>query len=289
MLTFMVAHDSCSASWNCWLSCIVIGCRLTASCLSQCPTPTYQLAKVLSKILTPYIPDEYCLKSSTEFLQAIAAAPPEGVMASLDVESLLTNVPVDETIDLLLDRIYRDGDTPRLNIPESSLCRLLQMCTKEAPFHDQRGNLWKQIDGVAMGSPLAVLFVNTYMGFVKWRVFQQIPQPSTYCRYIDDTFVIVTTREALDLLRQTFVECSVLHFTCEFPQENTLPFLDVKATLNREHFTTSVFRKPANIGLCLNRDSECPMKFKSSVINTYVRHALSHCSTWNEVHMELDF
>ena len=134
-------------------------------------TSTYQLAKALNRILTPYVPDDYCLKSSTEFLQAIAAAPTEGVMASLDVESLFTNVPVAETIDLLLDRIYRDDNTPRLNIPESSLHRLLQICTKEAPFRDQRGNLWKQIDGVAMGSSLGVLFANTYMGIVERRVF----------------------------------------------------------------------------------------------------------------------
>ena len=256
--------------------------------ISQCPTPTYLLAKALNRILTPYVADDYCLKSSTEFLQAVAAAPTEGVMASLDVESLFTNVPVDETIDLLLDRIYRDDDTPRLNIPESSLRRLLQICTKEDPFRDQRGNLWKQIDGVAMGSPLGVLFANTYMRFVEKRVFQQIPQPNTYRRYIDDTFVITTTREALDLLKQTFFECSVLNFTCEFPQDNTLPFLDVKVTLTRDQLTTSVYRKPTNIGLCLNGDSECPTKFKSSVISAYVNRALSHCSTWNAVHKELD-
>ena len=257
--------------------------------ISQCPTPTYQLAKALNKILTPYIPDEYCLKSSTEFLQAIAAAPSEGVMASLDVESLFTNVPVDETIDLLLDHIYRNNDTPQLNIPENSLRRLLQICTKEAPFRDQRGNLWKQIDGVAMGSPLGVLFANTYMGFVEQRVFQLIPQPTIYRRYIDDTFVVATTREALELLQQTFVQCSVLRFTCEFPQEDTLPFLDVRITQNRDRLSTTVYRKPTNIGLCLNGDSECPTKFKSSVIYAYVRRALTHCSTWSEVHKELDF
>ena len=124
---------------------------------------------------------------------------------------------------------------------------LSEICS--GPFHDQRGNLWKEIDGIAMGSPLGVLSANTYMGFVEQRVFQRIPQPTTYQRYIDDTFVIATTSEALDLLKQTFVECSVLRFTCEFPQENTLPFLDVKVTLNQNQFTTSVYRKPTTIGL----------------------------------------
>ena len=101
------------------------------------------------RILFYLVPDQYCLKSSTEFLQSVAATPPAGMMASLDVESLFTNVPVDETIDLLLDHICRNPDTPHLDIPVNSLRRLLQMCTKEAPFCGQQGNLWKQIDGIA--------------------------------------------------------------------------------------------------------------------------------------------
>ena len=36
-------------------------------------------------------------------------------------------------------------------------------------------------------------------------------------------------------------------------------------------------------------DSECPAKFKSSVIGSYTRHALTHCSTWDTVRRELDF
>ena len=160
---------------------------------------------------------------------------------------------------------------------------------KEAPFRDQLGNLWKQIDGIAMSSPLGVLFANTYMGFVEQRVFQRIPQPSTYRRYTDNTFVVTITREALDELQRTFEENSVLHFTCEFPQDNVLPFLDVKVSKNQDLFSTSEYRKPTNIGLCLNGNSECPEKYKYSVIYPNTRRALTHCSTWNEVHRELDF
>ena len=145
------------------------------------------------------------------------------MLASLDVESLFTNVPVDETIQLLLDRIYRDEDTPTLDIPENSLRRLLQLCIKEAPFRDQRGNLYKQIDGVAMGSPLGVLFANAYMGFVEQRVFQGTRQPTKYHRYIDDTFIIADSHETLDVIRCAFERSSVLRFSCEFPQDGVLP------------------------------------------------------------------
>ena len=210
------------------------------------------------------------------------------MLASLDVESLFTNVPVDETIQLLPNRIYRDEDTPTLDIPENSLQRLLQLCTMEAPFRDQRGDLYKQIDGVAMGSPLGVLFANAYIGFIEQRVFHGTRQPTKYHRYIDDTFIIADSHETLDVICRAFEMSSVIRFTCEFPEDGVLPFLDVRIKQDRGGFHTLVYRKPTNLRLCLNGDSECSSKCKTSVISSFVRRALSHCSTWNDVHQELE-
>ena len=256
--------------------------------ISQCPTLTYQLAKNFNRLLTPYIPDLYRLKSSTDFLRSLANAHAQVVLASLDVERFFTNIPVDETVQLLLDRIYRDEDTPTLDIPENSQQRLLQLCTKEAPFCDQRSNLYKQIDGVAMGSHLGVLFTNAYLGFVEQRVFQGTRQPAKYNQYIDDTFSIADSHETLDMIRRAFEMSSVLRLTCEFPQEGVLPFLDVRIKQDRGGLHTLVYHKPTNLGLCLNGNSEFPSKYKTSVISSFVRHALSHCSTWNDVHQELE-
>ncbi|XP_068235641.1 uncharacterized protein [Palaemon carinicauda] len=139
--------------------------------ISQCPTPTYQLAKRVNAILTPYVPDHYSVASSAEFLGRIKDVRGEGVIASMDVESLFTNVPVDETIDFIADRVYRDETTPELNIPEQAIQTLLAICTKRAPFTTHRGHMYLQKDGVAMGSPLGVLFANFYVGVVEERVF----------------------------------------------------------------------------------------------------------------------
>ncbi|XP_064109679.1 uncharacterized protein LOC135217643 [Macrobrachium nipponense] len=131
--------------------------------ISQTPAPTYALAKRLNQILTPYVPSRYSLQSSAEFLEAIKDTPGTGIIASLDVESLFTNVPVDETIDIIFDRVYRNQSTAPLNIPEASLHKLLEIFTKKAPFSTHRGHMFCQNDGVAMGSPLRVLFANFYM------------------------------------------------------------------------------------------------------------------------------
>ncbi|XP_068224640.1 uncharacterized protein [Palaemon carinicauda] len=118
---------------------------------------TNALAKKLNTILTPYVPDRHCVASSAEFLERTKDVHGEGVIVSMDVESLFINVPVDETIDLIADRVYRDETTPELNIPKHPLRTLLSICTKRAPFTTHRGHMYLQKDGMAMGSPFGVL------------------------------------------------------------------------------------------------------------------------------------
>ncbi|XP_076059538.1 uncharacterized protein LOC143036175 [Oratosquilla oratoria] len=93
------------------------------------------------------------VSSVTEFIDLLRTAPPCQDIASLDVESLFTNVPVDETIDIILNRVYRSNRSI-IDIPEDVLKSMLETCTKEAPFLSHRGKLFRQVDGVAMGSPL---------------------------------------------------------------------------------------------------------------------------------------
>jgi len=73
--------------------------------ISQVSTATYKLAKRLNQILKPYVPGKYCINSVDEFLDILRAKRPSGILASIDVESLFTNVPINETIDIILDEV----------------------------------------------------------------------------------------------------------------------------------------------------------------------------------------
>jgi hypothetical protein len=256
--------------------------------ISQIPTPTYHLAKKLNELLTPYTPSKFSLQSSADFLELIKSTQPDGIIASLDVESLFTNVPVDTTIGMILDRVYRDESTPKLDIPEPHLKSLLEACTKEAPFISPQGDMYLQIDGVAMGSPLGVLFANFYMGTIEDRVFSSRQKPTVYCRYVDDIFVIVKDSDELIDLKRHLERESVLRFTHENSENNSLPFLDVLITKTGTSLSTNVYTKPTNIGLCLNGRSECPQRYKASVLNAYIRRALTHCSEWSNVSREFE-
>ncbi|KAG0729911.1 hypothetical protein GWK47_029357 [Chionoecetes opilio] len=55
-----------------------------------------------------------------------------------------------------------------------------------------------------------------------------------------------------------------------------------------ESFITNVYVKPTNTGHCLNGESECPQRYKDSTIGAYIRRALTHCSTWQLMHKEIE-
>ncbi|XP_068229687.1 uncharacterized protein [Palaemon carinicauda] len=131
--------------------------------------------------------------------------------------------------------------------------------------------MYLQKDGVAMGSPLGVLFTNFYMGVVEERVFSRICRPDVYMRYIDDTFVMAPSTQDIETFRRLFEECSC-RFTVEYSKDGQLPFLDVLISPNTSGFNTK---------------SECPTRVKASTIKAYVHRALSHCSSWAVTHQEL--
>ena len=150
------------------------------------------------------------------------------------------------------------------------------------------GHMYKQVDGVAMGSPLGVLFANFYMGTIEQKVLVDMNlKPAIYCRYVDDSFTQVPDVRHLQELKEAFEQNSVLRFTYEMEKDGKLPFLDVTVMERSGGFHTAVYTKETNIGMCLNANSDCPDRYKRSVVNAYVDRALSHSSEWKQVDEEL--
>ena len=80
--------------------------------ISNIGTATCNLAKYLSKLTSPLSSSEYTVSSTRDFVQNLRTIKiPIGYhMVSFDVKSLLTSVPLEYTIDLILKRIYDNGE-----------------------------------------------------------------------------------------------------------------------------------------------------------------------------------
>ncbi|XP_076045746.1 uncharacterized protein LOC143027986 [Oratosquilla oratoria] len=102
-------------------------------------TPTYQLAKQLNDLITPYIPTLHTLRSTDEFVDILRNTAPQGMLASLDVESLFSNLPVEETIQIILQNVFNHNSLPPPKLPRDTLEKMLRVCTKEAPFRCPSG------------------------------------------------------------------------------------------------------------------------------------------------------
>ena len=257
--------------------------------ISQIPLPIYQLAKTLNRILRPYVPLTYSLKSSSEFIDLLKNRTRRGSLASLDVSSLFTNVPVERTIAILAKYVYHHATFAAPDIPENVMCAMLRLCTTKAPFRCPNGNLYYQTDGIAMGSPLGVLFAEAFMASVEETVLNgNIKKPTIYCRYVDDILVEVCEPADLEQLKLRLEEVSGLSFTIEHSVADTISFLDVSIDAADGHFSTTVFRKPTDEGRCLHGKSQCPQRYKDSVVKAYIHRALKHCSTWLLFHQEVE-
>ena len=104
---------------------------------------------------------------------------------SYDITSLLTNIPLQETIDIGINLTFNHN--PNLNIPKKELKKLFLFATSQTHFLFN-GKFYNQIDGVAMGSPLAPVLANIFMGFYesKWLNEYNLNKPEFYLRYVDD-------------------------------------------------------------------------------------------------------
>lgn len=255
--------------------------------ISQIPAPTYTIAKEINKIIEPYLPTKYILKSTDELLDLIRVQQPQGILASLDVESLYTNVPIQETIEIILNHVY-STDTAPPKIQRSTLKQLLEICTQEAPFKHIDGSFYQQIDGIAMGSPLGCIFANFYMATIESKSLENCTnKPTLYARYIDDILLIVNDEEQLLDIKTKFQDNSVLNFTHEIGF-NKLPFLDVLIEFNNDNINTSVYTKITNTGELLNYNSECPEKYKTGVIMNMLHRGRKISSTMEAFKLEID-
>ena len=137
---------------------------------------------------------------------------------------------------LLQDTRY---EPPIIN--EEKLRRLLTLCTTEAPFRHINGTIYRQVDGVAMGSALGA---NYYMAHIENTVISDLTvKPKLYARYVDDCFLVVEDEQHFEHIRREFQNKSVLKFTKEISVNNRLNFLDVTIDSNDETYVTSVLEK----------------------------------------------
>ena len=220
----------------------------------------YNLSKYLTKLLEEargkspsYIKDSFSF--ATLIQQQIPSK--NDYMISLDVESLFTSIPVQESINLAIETISnkKEKDPSFIKLNEKDLRQLFELCITNMPFRFYN-ELYRQTEGVSMGSPLAPVLADLFMAHIdsKLQNYQHYNKIKTYYRYVDDTFIVINGngKDADNLLNYTNSIHPNIKFTYEKKNNFQISFLDVKIIRERKKFDTTIFRKATHTGQLLH-------------------------------------
>ena len=158
-------------------------CKVHKDIIDNCPpfrpifsainTPTYKLAKFLVPILKSLTSNEYTVKDSFAFVEEIVEQDSEFFMGSLDVDSLFTNIPLEETIDICTSTLFENMEKVE-GLSKIEFKELLSLTTKESYFIFNR-ELYKQVDGVTVGSPIGPTLANAFLVYFEKNWLQICP------------------------------------------------------------------------------------------------------------------
>ena len=212
-------------------------------------------------------------------------------MGSLDVDSLFTNISLKETINICTSLIYKNVDVIE-GINKSEFENLLSLATQESYFMFN-DILYKQKNGVAMGSPLGPTMANVFLSFYEIKWLEQCPNEFKlvfYRRYVDDIFVLFESAEHLSKFH-AYLNTSHPNTSFSFEQEinDKLSFLDVEVSCQQGKFVTSVYRKPTFSSVYTHFDSFLPEVYKVGMTYSLAYRCFKICSDWVKFHEELNF
>ena len=235
--------------------------------LSTCGSFNYNMSKYLVSVLSELCSNEFSVSDSFEFARDISLMENRDYyMASFDIKSLFTNIPVAETCQIILDKLFPHHNSTHNGFDKMQFERMLNNCLQNNIFLFN-GNVYEQVDGCPMGGCISPTMANIFLCHYEKIWIDQCPvefKPVLYKRYVDDSFLLFRHKSHVEKFHQYInSKHGRIKFTVENERDNILPFLDIKITKLPDGFETGTYRKPTHTGL--------GMKANSAVSNTYKR------------------
>ena len=166
--------------------------------VSSIGTYNYNLAQYLGYLVSPHIPSEYSTKDSFTLIEEIkSVSVTDKSLISFDVANLFTNIRLSEAIDIAINLIFENS--PDIKFTKREVRKIFRIATSQTHF-TFNGRIFDQIDGVTMGSPLAPILANLFMGFHEQNWIEKATnvKPMFYKRYLDDIFAVFESESDAD-------------------------------------------------------------------------------------------
>jgi hypothetical protein len=247
--------------------------------------PAYKLAQLFTqkiKTIAP-LPNTYTLANTRDLIQKLQDTPtlPQLAPASLDISYLYTNIPVQETKDIIANTLKENKTDPQTT---QELLNWYDTITHQTYFSNN-GKIIIQRDGLAMGAPSSGLIVEFFLQnlentslthlFIKHKI-------TAYFCYVDDILIIYDSLHTdIQDIQDDF---NILHpnmkFTAEPESNNQINFLDITIHKTPSNWITSIYRKPSFTDSIIPYSSNHPPQHKYAAI----RHLYHRLNTYHLRH-----
>ena len=188
----------------------------------------HDLAKFLPALLQPVL-ELYSINCITDFfsfakmIQEHEINSSDSILCLFDICSLFTNVPLAKTIEICTKTLY-DGHFRIPVIPKHVFIELMKSATTLVEF-SFNNIMYRQIDGVVMGSPFGPALAIIFVGYYESKLFNKNSKPTVYVFTLMTPFPFFYKETDF----QKFLTClnsfhPSLKFTNEIETNNSLSF-----------------------------------------------------------------
>lgn len=247
---------------------------------------TYMTSIYLHRVLLlalPYLPT--VVTSTHAALRRLLQLqlPGDAILLCADVKSLYPSIPIEYGLHAVQSILTQLQQQQHININISLTMALLRW-TLTNNYLSYLDDIYLQLTGTAMGTPVAVMYANITLAYLESTATAY--QPYLYMRYIDDLCVICKDSEQANNIVRTFnAQCSSITLE-EVTIANKGVFLDLNIELYHQPYSTAIniqtFQKNINKYMYITPKSNHERTvLKNFIFNELCRYRLQ-CSNDTE-------
>ena len=205
-------------------------------------------------------------------------------------DSLFTNVPLDETVEICVNELFKSSQMVS-GLNKQQVLEILSLTTKEnLILFDQK--CYSQIHGVAMDSPSGPTLANIFLCFRETTWLKNCPkyfEPVYYKRYVDDIFVLFEKlKQVSRFVKYMNKRNKNIKFSFETEKDNYFSFLDVKTCREKDKFAKNFFWKDRFSSVYINFNSFVALKHKFGLVYTLLHKSFTIASDFSKFHFEVE-
>ena len=166
--------------------------------------------------------------------------------------------------------ISDDNLEKKTRMKPDSVIKLFKTCVQTTYFIFN-GRLYKQVDGLAIGASTSGFAAELFMQRFESRALNTFANPpSTWKRYVDDTFAKLKICDVDSFLSHLNNQHPGIKFTTEMPENDSIAFLDTRVQVEEDRTVSfGIYRKPTHTDQYLHFESHHHVKQKIGIIKTF--------------------